>query len=91
MIQRIDAIFENGAFHPDEPVNIANGAHVSLSVESKQTADDLSDVADLLDREFIESCCQKVGIAPSLEQVRKALSVIPGSVSDLISQERDER
>jgi len=92
MNQRIDAIFENGVFRPEEPVNIANGERVSLNVESKtEPVDDLSDVADLLDFEFMESCRRKAGRAPSLEEVRKALSVVQGSLADRISEERDER
>lgn len=92
MNQRIDAIFENGVFRPEVPVNIANGERVSLDVEVQPSrTDDLSDVQDLLDVEFIESCRRKPGVAPSLEEVRKLLSVFQGSLSDRISQERDER
>lgn len=92
MSQRIDAIFENGVFRPEEPVNIANGQLVSLNVEPRAAADDdLSDLADLLDTEFIESCRRQAGPVPSLEEVRSALSTFKGSVSDLIAEERDER
>lgn len=92
MSQRIDAIFENGVFRPEAPVYIPNGERVSLHVESKgAAADDLSDVADLLDAEFMASCRERAGQAPSLEEVRKALSAVKGSVADLISVERDER
>jgi predicted DNA-binding antitoxin AbrB/MazE fold protein len=92
MNQRVDAIFENGVFRPQTPVNIADGERVSLSVESKlNTASELGDVADLLDTEFLESCRQHVGHAPSLEEVRKVLSAFDGSLADRISEERDER
>jgi predicted DNA-binding antitoxin AbrB/MazE fold protein/predicted nucleic acid-binding protein len=48
MSQHIDAIFENGVFRPEAPVNIPDGQRVCLNVESKAApADDLSDVADL--------------------------------------------
>ena len=33
MSERIDAIFENGVFRPEVPVNIPNGERVSLDVE----------------------------------------------------------
>jgi len=92
MSQRIDAIFENGVFRPEVPVNIANGERVSLHVESQDMpTDDLSDVGDLLDAEFIESCRRHAGHAPSLEEVRKVLSVFQGSLADRICEERDER
>lgn len=92
MSQRIDAIFENGVFRPEVPVNIANGERVSLDVECKPARpDDLSDVADLLDTEFMASCRRKGRSAPSLEEVRRVLSVFDGSLADRIAAERDER
>ncbi len=33
MSHRIDAIFENGVFRPEVPVNIPNGERVSLDIE----------------------------------------------------------
>ena len=92
MSDRIDAIFENGVFRPEVPVNIPNGERVSLDVERQSAVeDDLADVQDLLDHEYIRKCKQNARPAPSLEEVREMLSVIKVSVSDIISQERDER
>lgn len=92
MNQRIDAIFTNGVFHPARPVNIPDGEHVLLHVESRHVpADDLSDVEDLLDVEFMESCRQKTAQVLSLEEVRKKLGAFTGSLADRISEERDER
>jgi len=92
MSERIDAIFENGAFWPEVPVSIPDGERVSLDVKVQATrADDLSDVNDLLDVEFMESCRQHAKLVPSLEELRRALSAFEGSVADRISQERDER
>jgi len=92
MSQRIDAIFENGVFRPEVPVNITNGQRVSLDVETKAApADDLSDLADLLDVEFMDSCRQNAHSAPSLEEVQTVLSAFAGSLSDRISEERNER
>jgi predicted DNA-binding antitoxin AbrB/MazE fold protein len=97
MNQRVDAIFENGVFRPETVVNIRNGERVSLNVESKGTSasdlndDDLSDVGDLLDAEFMESCRKRNGLAPTLDEVRTILSAFNGSLADRISEERDER
>jgi len=92
MSQRIDAIFQNGVFRPESPVNIADGERVLLNVELKDNhADDLSDVGDLLDTEFMESCRQRAGHAPSLEEVQNVLSAYKGSLADRICEERDER
>jgi predicted DNA-binding antitoxin AbrB/MazE fold protein len=92
MGQHIDAIFVNGVFRPEQPVNMADGERVSLTVDAKSSAtDDLSDVLDLLDTEFMESCRQRSGKAPSLEAVRQKLAAYPGSLADLICEERNER
>jgi len=92
MSQHIDAIYVNGVFRPEQPVNIADGERVSLTVDAKSAGtDDLSDVLDLLDTEFMETCRQKAGKAPSLESVRGKLAAYSGSLSDLIAEERDER
>lgn len=91
MGQRIDAIFEDGVFRPEVTVNIPSGERVSLDVEPKSAAtDDLSDVQDLLDAEFTESCRSRAGSAKSLIEVRQALSAFQGSLADRIAQERDE-
>ena len=59
MNERIDAIFENGVFRPEVPVNITNGERVSLDVQRrKASTNDLGDVLDLLDMELVESCRQ---------------------------------
>ena len=92
MSQHIDAIYVNGVFRPERPVDFADGERVSLTVDAKSTnSDDLNDVVDLLDTEFIDACRQKSGKAPSLEEVRTKLAIYPGSLSDLIREERNER
>jgi predicted DNA-binding antitoxin AbrB/MazE fold protein len=92
MSQSIDAVFENGVFRPEQPVDIPNGQRVSLTVDSKVSAvDDLADIADLLDLEFVESCHHRATGAPPLEEVRRILSSFQGSMSELIVEERDER
>jgi predicted DNA-binding antitoxin AbrB/MazE fold protein len=92
MSQRIDAIFVNGVFQPQVPVDFANGQRVSLEVEASASLnDDLSDLRDLLDNQFIASCREHSEPAPSLEHVRQVLGTFQGSLSDLISEERDER
>jgi predicted DNA-binding antitoxin AbrB/MazE fold protein len=92
MIQRVDAVFENGVFRPEEPVHIANGERVSLNFEAKKSSiDDLSDVRDLLDEEFVEVCRERSANAPSLTDIQTILSVYKGSLADMIFEEREER
>jgi predicted DNA-binding antitoxin AbrB/MazE fold protein len=92
MNHRVEAVFENGMFRPETPVEFVEGQRVALNVEpAPGAADDLSDVKDLLDVEFIESCAQQIENAPSLEEVRKILTVFHGSLAERILQERDEQ
>jgi predicted DNA-binding antitoxin AbrB/MazE fold protein len=89
MSQHVDAVFENGVFRPEQPLNIANGARVSLTVDSHRShPDDLADIEDLLDHEFMASCRQLAANAPSLEETRQTLERFKGSLSGLISHER---
>jgi predicted DNA-binding antitoxin AbrB/MazE fold protein len=89
---RIDAIFEDGVFRPDVPIAIPNGERVTLRIEPKGiSTEDLSDVMDLLDTEFLESCRRHDESAPSLEEVRNILSAFQSPLADYIVAERDER
>lgn len=81
-----------GVFRPAVPVNIADGERVSLNVESQPVlTDELNDVGDLLDLDFMKSCRQHSVSAPTLEEVRQILSAFTGSLAERISEERDER
>ncbi len=92
MSQHVDAIYENGVFRPQRPVQIANGERVSLTINpSHSAADDLADIADLLDTDFVEACRSRVGKTLSLEEVRRTLSAFTGSLSDRICEEREEQ
>src|ERR1043165_5521459 len=92
MGKRVDAIFENGVFRPESPVQIADGQRVSLDVETRAVSDDsLDDVRDLLDLEFTDFCKQHAAQPPSLSEVQKLTSAFNGSLADRISAERDER
>ena len=92
MSQQVDAIYEDGVFRPERPVQMANGQRVRLTVDSAPPdKGDLSDVADLLDVEYTDACRQRAGQAPSLADTRTILGKFTGSLSNLICQERDER
>jgi hypothetical protein len=78
-------------FRPQVPVNVADGERVSLIIASTSNIADLADVADLLDAEFMEACCRRSTDAAPLDEIRKKLNAFGGSLSDLISKERDER
>jgi len=87
MSQWIEAIYENGAFRPQSPVDVAEGQRVSLQVEATAaSADDLADISDLLDAEYAQFCRQSANGAPPLEQVRKTLAAFDGSLAGRISE-----
>jgi predicted DNA-binding antitoxin AbrB/MazE fold protein len=100
MSQHIDAMFNDGAFYPRQPVHFANGEWVKLTIDSGKNSvvngtddadDELSDIADLLSEECVEVCSRNTDPVPSLEEVRRRLSAYKGSFADDLSAERDER
>lgn len=91
MIQRINATFENGVFRPSIPVNFAEGQNVCLAIEKLGLQEELRDVEDLLDREYVDLCRQNVGGAVPLPQLNKFLEGFSGNLAESISAERDER
>jgi predicted DNA-binding antitoxin AbrB/MazE fold protein len=67
MIHSIDAIFDNGAFHPVEPLPLANGTRVHLHVENQ--ADDQKTDSNPPDPEIptlLERMKDFVGTVPNL-------------------------
>jgi predicted DNA-binding antitoxin AbrB/MazE fold protein len=91
MSQRIDAIYVNGIFQPQSPVDLVNGQHVSLNIESSPPVDDWDDLKDMLDHEFMAACRLQPKPVHTLAEVRQILSAYPGSLAEMISAERDER
>jgi predicted DNA-binding antitoxin AbrB/MazE fold protein len=80
----IEAIYENGVLKLLEPVSLRDQERVKVTISK------LEDVTEnLLDSEFVESCRHHAKDAPSLEDVRQALSVIPGTLAKDFRLERD--
>ncbi len=85
MDKHIEAIYENGVLRPLGPVDLEEHQRYSLGIEP------IEDAKPELDEEFIASCAPENGREVSIEEVRQALSGIPGSLSDDIRAERDRR
>jgi predicted DNA-binding antitoxin AbrB/MazE fold protein len=83
---QFDAIYENGVLRPLTPVDLPQ--RELLSVVVKRTTDPL---ADVLDWDAHELAAAEGDESVSLEEVRRALSRIPGSMADVVSAEREER
>jgi predicted DNA-binding antitoxin AbrB/MazE fold protein len=86
MTRPLQAVYENGAFRPLEPVSCREHERVLLTVESAESVEDA-----LLDHEFMAYCEAQADDKVTLEAVRQALAKIPGSLVDDIRAERDER
>ena len=85
-MSRIQAIYENGAFRPLEPVSLKENERVTLTIE---TCD--SGFGDVLDEEFLAHLAPEGDDSVSLEEVRQALAKYTGSLADDICADRDER
>ena len=86
---QIDAVNENGVLRPLQPLELREHEHVLVSVV-KAEAQGRSNLAV----EYIESVkrvLQDAEPAPGLEEVRRRLAKIPGSMAAEIVADRGER
>lgn len=82
----VPAVYSNGAFQPLEPVPCREQERVVLTIENAGSAEDI-----LVDDEFLRYCETQADDSVSLEQVRQALAKIPGSLTNDIRADRDQR
>lgn len=86
MSKQIEAIYENGVLHPLEPLDLDEHQRVTITIAEEGEGEE-----DLIDPAFTRWCAEQSSNAPSLEEVRKALAKIRGSMADVVIAERDER
>ncbi len=86
MSKQIEAIYENGVLRPLVPLSLEEHQRVTITI-----AEDSEEEEDLFDPAFTRWCAEQAKSAPSLEEVRQALSKIQGSMADVVIAERDER
>ncbi len=87
---QIEAIYENGVLRPLQPLDLSEQEHVILSVVKATPALGRS----RLDAEYIDRIKRELPnaeAAPGLEEVRRRLAKIPGSMAAEIVAERGER
>ncbi len=81
----VEAIFEDGVLRPLEELSLRPKQRVLLQInEAPDAAEDLEDKA------FVIYCRAQGDPNITLEEVRQALAVIPGSLTEACSAERDE-
>lgn len=86
---QVDAVYENGVLRPLQPLDLKEHEHVVVSVV-QATAPGRSS----LDVEYIEKMkrdLQDADPAPGLDEVRRRLSKIPGSMAAEMVADRGER
>ena len=86
----MDAVYENGVLRPLQPLDLSEHERVIVSVTKSSPTSSRSSLAE----EYIERVKRGIvdaAAAPGLEEVRRRLAKIPGSMSDEIVAERGER
>jgi len=90
MPQKVEAIYENGVLRPLQPLNLSEQEHVIVSVVKAAPASGRSRLqADYIDR--AKRSLPKVEATPGIEEVRRRLAKIPGSMAAEIIAERGDR
>jgi predicted DNA-binding antitoxin AbrB/MazE fold protein len=87
---QVDAVYENGVLRPLQPLDLREHEHVVVSVVKAAPAPGRS----RLDVGYIERIrreLQDAEAAPGLEEVRRRLAKIPGSMAAELIAERGER
>ncbi|MEX2092297.1 MAG: antitoxin family protein [Pirellulales bacterium] len=83
MRQEFDAIYENGLLRPLVPLNIPDLERVSVTVETDS-------VEDWMDRDALRLAEAEGDSTISLDDVRRGLATIPGSLAESVISERGE-
>ncbi|MBX3280445.1 MAG: antitoxin family protein [Acidobacteria bacterium] len=84
MTIELEAIYQGGVLRPLEPLDLSENQRVRVKVS------DL-DEDELLDTEYLRYCEAHADESISLEEVRVALSKIPGAMTADFIAEREDR
>lgn len=87
---QVEAVYENGVLRPLQPLDLTEQEHVIVSVVKAASVP----VRSHLDAEYIDRIKREqpdAGAAAGLEEVRRRLAKIPGSMAAEIIAERGER
>jgi predicted DNA-binding antitoxin AbrB/MazE fold protein len=81
MSRQLEAVYENGVLRPLEPLGLADQQHVLVTV---------SEITDY--KAWARAQLKEAGtVAPGLAEIQRALARIPGSMSEVVVEERRER
>ena len=80
MSKQLEAVYENGVLRPLQPLALADQQHVMVTVD------------EILDYEaWATDQLRELGPAPGLAEIQRQLSTIPGSMSEVVVEERGEQ
>ncbi len=86
MALRVDAVNENGVLKPLEPIDLSENERVAITIDRASAAYE-PDSAYL---ETLRNSLKTAGPAPGIDEVRKRLSKIAGSMTtDFIAERED--
>jgi predicted DNA-binding antitoxin AbrB/MazE fold protein len=88
MIEQVEAIYERGVLRPLKPLMLVESQRVNLTISDVVAGRSQEEL------EFLEKVRAEVAAMPripTLEEVRKAMSKIPGSMAAEIIASREER
>ena len=88
MSRELKAVYEIGMLPPLEPVPFQENQMATLTIQEGTNGAVLE---DFLDQEYTKFCMTEGNPTVTLEEVRKALSKIPGSLTADFSAEREDR
>ncbi len=86
---QVDAVYENGVLRPLQPLDLKEHEHVRVSVIKAAAAGRSSLAVEYMEK--ISRDLRDAEPAPGLEEVRRRLSKIPGSMATEIAADRGER
>ena len=87
---QVDAVYENGVLKPLQPLGLAEHEQVSVTVIKAAPASGIPQL-DVAYLEGLQAELLHAGPAPGIEEVRRRLSRIPGSMTGDFIAEREDR
>ncbi len=87
MTRTLEAIYENGVLRPLEPLSLQENQQVTLTV--KAPSDDPMDDVVEDDGDLFWDAKDQDSPVPTLEEVRRIMSRLPGKLSDDVIAERE--
>jgi predicted DNA-binding antitoxin AbrB/MazE fold protein len=82
MAKQLEVIYENGVFRLLQPVRLRERQRGTVTLAEEE---------DWLDTEYMDACAAQTDDTVSLARVREILGKIPGSLADVIRDEREGR